>query len=285
MSEETPERVPAEMLDIHWIEKGVCADEFENRRLLRENGMRWHLVPPGDDGMPSGLIEVHDPAREHEKAHARFADMLVDPSDPWGEYHDPREMPMDAAGVPYWIHRKAQKWREWDEKERRPGSKRGREPEMPVRCKSIKADGTRCWAWSADGNEDNRCRAHAPGFAIANNAGHNIAMAKLRIIQGMPDMADLLADLAYNAASEPVRLKAITEMMDRGGVNAQTDVNVSGAVDIGADPSAEIRARLGTLAERLAAAEAKKLELERAAQPTDIVDADIVSEHPEGETA
>lgn len=265
MDDDERSKLALHELPIEWVEPRVCEETFENRRLLRENGHRWRPVPPDPDtGMPSGLIEVPDPVADQESALARHAPILVDPRDPWSDFVDVREIPIDAVGVPYWIHRKAEQWHEWNASEGKPvepgtagkgvvaKAKAGKEPHLPTRCTSIKKDGTRCWAWAADKANDGRCRAHAPGAALAANMGHQIALAKVKVMQAMPAMADALEELALTASSEQVRLKAVTEMMDRGGVNAQTDINVTGGIAVEKDPAAEIRERLAGLASRLA---------------------------------
>jgi hypothetical protein len=280
-------------LPIEWVEDRVCEETFENRRLLRENGHRWRPVPPDpDSGMPSGLIEVPDPVAEQESALVRHAPVLVDPRDPWSDFVDVRELPVDATGVPYWIHRKAEQWHEWNASEGKPVepgtagrgvvAKRnaGKEPHLPTRCTAVKKDGTRCWAWAVDKANDGKCRAHAPGAALQANMGHQIALAKVKVMQAMPAMADALEELALTAASEQVRLKAVTEMMDRGGVNAQTDINVTGGIQLEKDPAAEIRERLAGLASRLAPAAPSPEAGHAADSPDDgdVVDAEIVEE-------
>jgi hypothetical protein len=244
--------------------------------------------------MPSGLIEIPDPVADQQTMLEKHAAVLVDPRDPWSDFVDVREIPIDATGVPYWVHRKAEQWQDWNESEGKavePGTAgrgvvakrhKGREPHLPTRCTAVKKDGTRCWAWAVDAANDGKCRAHAPGAALAANMGHQIALAKVKVMQAMPAMADALEELALTAASEQVRLKAVTEMMDRGGVNAQTDINVTGGVTVEKDPAQEIRDRLAGLASRLApaAASATPSEPGHAAEPDDgdVVDAEIVEE-------
>ena len=286
--DEIPEKVPLEHLDIEWVEPRVCAETFENRKALRDGGWQWRPIPPdADTGMPSGLIEVPDPTRQQQTQHVAHMDILVNPKDPWSDFVDVREIPMDATGVPYWIHRRAEKWDAWNESTGKPvppgtagkgvvaKKHAGKEPFLPTRCKAIKKDGTRCWGWAAEAATDGHCRAHAPGAALAANMGHNIMLAKVKIMQAMPAMADALEELATSAASEQVRLKAITEMMDRGGVNASTEISI-GVTDTDDDPADVVRKRLATLAERLAESEVIKKKLEAQFEPTDVVDAEVI---------
>lgn len=284
---DVPDHPRKEDLPIEWVDTDVCADEFENRRLLRTANLRWKVVPPGEDGMPSGLVEVVDPDRENSRKQEAYRDLLSNPRDAWSDFVDVRELPPDAAGVPYWIHRRAEAHRRWEATPRLPGSKGGKgggqEPYLPVRCETVKSDGTRCWAWAADKANEGRCRAHAPGAALAANMGHQIALAKVKIMQAMPAMVDELEDLALNAASEQVKLKAVTEMMDRGGVNSSTDINMTGGLEVSHSPAEEIRSRLDSLAERLAAGARVRAELEAAQEGSaDVVDGEVV---PETETA
>lgn len=290
---EQPDRVPLAELPVDWVEPGVCEETFENRRALRDGGWRWRVAPDDPEtGAPSGLIEVVTPESLMQSAHDRHRDCLADPRDPWSDYVDPRHLPLDATGVPYWIHRRAERYAEWEASEGKPvepgtagrgtvaKAHKGTEPYLPRRCDAIKKDGTRCWAWAVDRANEGKCRAHAPGAALQANMGHQIALAKVKVMQAMPAMVDELEGLALNAASEQVRLKAITEMMDRGGVNAQTDINLSGGVDLsGPSPAEQVRERLENLAERLAQGERVKAELEaRMRGEEEVVDAEVVED-------
>lgn len=281
--EEEPQVVPLDRLDIEWIEPRICEETYANRQELRRGGWRWKNIPPNPEtGMPSGLIEVPDPEAAMQTELARRADYLVDSRDPWSDYVDVRHLPLDCVGVPYWIHKRAEAWEKWNKSEGKPvepgtagkgvvtKKHAGKEPFLPVRCKAIKKDGTRCWAWSADRASEGYCRSHSPGAALAANQGHQIMLAKVKIMQAMPAMADALEHLALNASSEQVQLKAITEMMDRGGVNASTDINLTGNGPDGAlDPAAVIRERLEEMGKRAAAAHA-------VAEEAVIVDAELV---------
>lgn len=287
-STEEPQVIPLERLNIEWVEPRVCDETFANRQELRRGGWRWKNVPPNPEtGMPSGLIEVPDPAVEAQSELERRADFLEDPRDAWSDYLDVRHLPIDCVGVPYWIHKRAEAWHAWNEstgKPVEPGTAgrgvvakkhAGKEPFLPIRCKAIKKDGTRCWAWSADRANEGYCRSHSPGAALAANQGHQIMLAKVKVMQAMPAMADALEHLALNASSEQVQLKAITEMMDRGGVNASTDINLTGNSPDGAlDPAAVIRQRLEEMGKKAAAAR-------EAATEVLVVDAEIVEETTE----
>lgn len=286
MDDDEKPKLALRELPIEWVEDRVCEENFENRRLLRENGHRWRPVPPDPDtGMPSGLIEVPDPVAEQESALARHAAILVNPRDPWSDFVDVREIPIDATGVPYWIHRKAEQWHEWNASEGKPvepgtagkgvvaKAKAGKEPHLPTRCTAVKKDGTRCWAWAVDKANDGKCRAHAPGAALAANMGHQIALSRVKLMQAAPAMVDILEELATTAAAEQVRLKASTEILDRAGVSSSTDINITGAIAVEADPATVIRDRLSSLAGRLT-----KADEHAADSDEDVVDAEVAED-------
>jgi len=270
-----------EELGIDEAAPGVCEDTFENRRRMRDAGLRWVLVPGDETGTVSGLVEVVD--EEYLDAQNRGAfearrDVLADPRDPWSDYLDVRELPIEAPGVPYWIWRLRERWFEWDRKCREAGGPRRGEPHLPTRCLVVKADGARCWSWAADAAADGKCRVHAPGKALAANWGYQTTAARVKMAQALPAMVDQLEALALNAESEPVRLKAVTEMLDRAGVRAGVEVDLTGTLTHeGPDPSQEIRGRLAALGERIAAAE---LLARGQADPADVVDAETVEEAP-----
>ncbi len=284
--------VDLEALGIEETDSGVCEDTFTNRRILRGAKLRWKLVPGDSSDAPTGLIEVVD-ARwldsDQVRMHDRFRDILADPDDPWGDYLPANQYPMDATGVPYWLYRRVEKWERWVESEGKPVepgtagagvvAKRhaGREPYLPTRCVTIKRNGARCWGWCFDTENDGRCRAHAPGQAFAANKGHHLA-ARAKLVEAMPAMVDELEGMVYDPeAPHNVRLKAITEMMDRGGIRAGSEVDVSGTVSLdGGDAADVIRARLGDLAERLAEARRDEPPVMDATDVVDVVDAEVV---------
>jgi hypothetical protein len=249
-----------ELLGIMEVDDGVCEDTFENRRRLRDAKLRWRLVPTDSDGHPTGLIEVYaalDLEERQQRNWDRLKPILADPRDPWSDYLPATEYPQDVAGVPFWVHRRVEK--HLDDVAR--GLAPHRRAILPTRCVHVRRDGTRCWFWSFDKEAEGRCRNHSPGTSHANNQGFHIA-ARQKVMQALPQMADELEGLALNAASEQVRLKAITEMMDRGGLRAGVEVEISGGLDRGQDPAEVIRGKLEKLAERMLEGERRAAELD-----------------------
>jgi hypothetical protein len=82
------------------------------------------------------------------------------------------------------------------------------------------------------------------------------------LIQAAPYAVDVLEDMMENAESEPVKLKAATEILDRAGVRGGTDLSVDIEVTDARPPHVVVAERLARLAagaaslqQRLTAAE------------------------------
>jgi hypothetical protein len=96
--------------------------------------------------------------------------------------------------------------------------------------------------WHAGRKTDDRlCRTHL-GTRKSQNTGA-VARARERVIQSAPSAVDVLESLMESAESEPVRLKAATELLDRAGVRG--GVEIDARVEINERPAEDvIRERL-----------------------------------------
>jgi hypothetical protein len=94
----------------------------------------------------------------------------------------------------------------------------------------------------------------------------------------------MLEDLMENAESEPVKLKAATEILDRAGVRGGIEIDSNVNIDV--RPAASIIAeRLNRLAAGAIEASAKLAEAGLVIEPDkDIIDAEVVSGQEEEET-
>lgn len=93
------------------------------------------------------------------------------------------------------------------------------------------------------------CLMHGGGApAVRKKAEAIIQAARMRLIDDTQEAVTVLEDLLQNAASEAVRLKAATEVLDRSGVRGGVDVDVT--VTNSQDPAAVLRERLSTLKAR-----------------------------------
>jgi hypothetical protein len=117
------------------------------------------------------------------------------------------------------------------------------------------------------------CRVHLG--SLRNKPTDSVERARARLTQAAPTAVDTLEDLMNSAESEPVKLKAATEILDRAGVRA--------GFDIGGEVSLDVRPAASIIAERLARLSHNALEatakLEAATNTNEIVvDAEVVEE-------
>jgi hypothetical protein len=118
---------------------------------------------------------------------------------------------------------------------------------MPVRCRAIKDDGIRCMLWSSGRpKDDGYCRVHLG--SIQRKPGEDIERARSKLVQAAPYAVDVLEDLMENAASEPIRLKASTEILDRAGVRGGVEFDANVHITDGRSPAQIVAERLTRLA-------------------------------------
>ena len=217
------------------MERGVCEDTYENRSLLRKAHMGWDTVY-STNGVPTGLIMARSQDMATERRLLSLAEkkpILVDPDNVNSDYLTGYDLLVEAMTdklVPPWVIGATKMWgKEQDE----PIASSKRKPtSLPHRCSTIKDDGIRCMLWSSGRpKDDGLCRVHLRH--LSKKPGEDIERARKRITQAAPYAVDILEDLMTNAASEPVRLKASTEILDRagirGGVEFDATLNVTDA--------------------------------------------------------
>jgi hypothetical protein len=114
--------------------------------------------------------------------------------------------------------------------------------------------------------------------SLRNKPTDSVERARQRLTQAAPAAVDLLEHLIENGESEPVKLKAATEILDRAGVRAGFDIG--GEVMIDVRPAASIIAeRLS----RLSKGAENILAIQAAAEGTDanVIDAEVIESHTE----
>jgi hypothetical protein len=116
--------------------------------------------------------------------------------------------------------------------------------------------------------DDGLCRIHLR--SIKTKTSDDIERAREKLMQAAPFAVDKLEELMEFAESEPVKLKAATEILDRAGVRGGVEIDTNVNVDV--RPAAQI------IAERLERLSSGALsEAIRLAQNgVDVVDAEIV---------
>jgi hypothetical protein len=115
--------------------------------------------------------------------------------------------------------------------------------------------------------------------SVKKRPGEDIERARQKLTQAAPYAVDMLEDMMENAISEPVKLKAATEILDRAGVRGGIEFDTNIKVIDDRPAAIIIQERLDRLA---ASAGERALELVQAgvveSDTSDIQDADEVQE-------
>jgi hypothetical protein len=244
-----PELAP---LGIDEVERGICQDTFGNRAILRRNKMGWDPVY-STNGVPTGLIQ----ARSDEMAKARRVlslaekkPILVDPDHMNSDYITGYDLLAESAAdylVPPWVVGATKTWLKEQEAGGLPAGSKRKPAALPTRCRAIKDDGIRCMMWSSGRPaDDGYCRVHLG--AIQRKPGEDVERARAKLTQAAPYAVDVLEELMETAASEPVRLKASTEILDRAGVRGGVEFDAKITLQDARDPAEIVAERLQRLA-------------------------------------
>jgi len=272
-----PSNVRADLssLGIDEVERGVCEDTFENRRVLRKAKLNWEPVY-SNSGTLSGLIKVASAQARTERRLTSLAEkepILEDRSNKNSDYltglHLIAEESKDWL-VPPWVVAATRKYLK-EQKEGGPASEKRQPAPMPHRCRIIKDDGIRCMLWGSGRPQDNgMCRIHLR--SESKKSSDDIERARERLQQAAPHAVDQLENLMDSAESEPVKLKAATEILDRAGIR--------GGVELDANVTVEQRPAAEIIAERLERLQGGALSQAQSSldNGADVVDAEIVEE-------
>ena len=226
-------------------ERGVCEDTAENRTTLRRAGLKWDTVYDGM-GSPMGLIIARSEESLRERRILSLTEkrpLLSDPTNNNSDFLTGLDLILEDAAIklsPPWVVAASRKY---VEQQRKGGSDNpNRKPlALPHRCRMIKTDGIRCMLWSSGRPaDDGLCRLHLGGL---RRPGQDVERARAKIVQSAAYAVDVVEELMETAQSEPVRLKAATEILDRAGVRGGVEI------DVGVDVS--LRSPADIIAERL----------------------------------
>lgn len=117
-----------------------------------------------------------------------------------------------------------------------------------------------------------RCSAHGGTITtVSEKALARVEAARLKIFGTTEQAADVLESLLDPGTGEAVRLKAATEVLDRAGIRAGYELDVSGEVQIN---------HQSVIQERLAKLAVGRKVFEATNEDEDIQDAEIVEEEP-----
>jgi hypothetical protein len=322
--DELPEAVPLAELGLDEVETGIVENTFEARQELAQNGWKfsdyWGPLPDcyldaegnEPDRRPM-LLQVYPARNRALRSFKHKHELLVNEDDVNSDYlvgpslllWAATKTPDERSVVPAWVYSMTRKHihnytaagREaeiYDD----AGDGTGIHHWIPVRCTYVRADNTRCWLWSTHPKRSPaHCKAHSGVGRDPREIGRIVDSAKTSLIQAAPAAVVSLERLMMESESEPVRLKATTEILDRAGVRGGIEIDQNVTVEV-TDPAAQVRERLERLAGRLTRVDSLEAAppgddqvaaplSESAGEPEpvspgteDTVDAEIVSEEP-----
>jgi hypothetical protein len=262
-------------LGLHGIEetdRGICLDTFENRQALRRAKFNW-LPVYALNGVPTGLIQALSTEMQSQQRLLSLEEkiaILSEPDDKNSDYITGYGLLAESAAdyiAPPWVLGATRAWaKQQNSGELAHGKK---ELPLPKRCKAIKDDGIRCQLWSGGrGADDGLCRVHLG--SLRNKPTDSVERARSRLTQATPTAVDVLEQLMDSAESEPVKLKAATEILDRAGIRAGIDINTDITLDV--RPAASI------IAERLQRLASNAIEAQRRFEDSQAPETVIVEE-------
>lgn len=271
----TSERADLSELGIEELERGVCEDTFENRKLLRRSRLIWETLYTNDG---SRLLKVRSAESTKERRIQSLAEkrpILSVPTDNNSDYLTGLDLLAEEATdylVPPWVMHATRLYLK-EQEEGGPASPKRAPLAQPHRCRYIKEDGIRCMLWgSGRPKDDGLCRVHLR--SVKHKTSDDIERAREKLVQAAPYAVDKLEELMEFAESEPVKLKAATEILDRAGVRGGIEIDSTVNVDV--RPAADvIQERLERLAAGASAAAAALHD-----DGNKIIDAEVVEEEP-----
>lgn len=259
-------------LGIEELDKGICEDTYENRGILRRSRLVWETVY-NQDGSSAGLLKVRSAESVKERRIQSLAEkkpILDNPNDNNSEYLTGLSLLAEEASdylVPPWVINATRLYL----KEQETGQLNPKRQPLaqPHRCRQIKTDGIRCMLWSTGRpKDDGLCRVHLR--SMKNRPTDDLERARQKLTQSAPYAVDKLEELMEFAESEPVKLKAATEILDRAGIRGGIEIDSNATLDV--RPAAEVIAeRLERLAMGAAQAAATLHE-----DGNKIIDAEVV---------
>jgi hypothetical protein len=212
--------------------------------------MGWDTVY-SSNGVPTGLIMARSQEMQKERRLLSLAEktpILADANNKNSDYLTGLDLIAESATdylVPPWVVGATKMW--VNEQDNPIASDKRKPTSLPHRCNAIKDDGVRCMMWSSGRpKDDGLCRVHLR--SVKKRPGDDIERARQKITQAASYAVDVLEELMQGAVSEPVKLKASTEILDRAGVRGGVEFDAKLSV-VDARPAAVIIAeRLNRLA-------------------------------------
>lgn len=267
------------VLGIEEAEKGVCEDNYQNRAILRRAKLAWDPVY-STNGIPTGLVRARSKESTMERRLLSLAEkrpIMVDSTSNNSDYLTGLDLLAEDTAdylVPPWVIHSTRLYLK-EQSEGGPKSDKRKPLAQPHRCRQVKDDGIRCMLWSSGRpKDDGLCRIHLR--STQHKTSDDIERARQKLVQAAPYAVDMLEDLMENAESEPVKLKAATEILDRAGIRGGVEIDTSVNIDV--RPAAQVIAeRLDRLAQGAIQSAAKLADAGLHVKPDeDIIDAEVI---------
>jgi hypothetical protein len=192
-------------------------------------------------GAPTGLIVARSEEAMKERRVMSLAEkrpLLLDPTSNNSDYLTGLDLMLEDSAVkvtPPWVIGATKAWLE-EQRNGGPKSPRRAPASLPHRCRIVKTDGIRCMLWTSGRvKDDGLCRVH---LRTTRRPGADIERARAKLVQSAPYAVDVLEDIMENGQSEPARLKAATEILDRAGVRGGVEMDIG--VDVQVRSAADI---------------------------------------------
>lgn len=274
-------RADLSQLGIEEVDKGVCVDNFENRRILRLASLNWDPVF-STNGVPTGLIRARSKQSTIERRLMSLSEkrpLLTVQTDNNSDYITGLDLLAESVAdflVPPWVMHATRLYLK-EQEEGGPKSEKRQPLAQPHRCRQIKDDTIRCMLWaSGRPKDDGLCRIHLR--STKRQTSDDIERARNKLTQAAPYAVDMLEHLMESAESEPVKLKAATEILDRAGVRGGVEIDTNVNIDV--RPAASvISERLDRLARGAISTAARLAESGLHVEPDkDIIDAEVVTD-------
>jgi hypothetical protein len=253
-------------------ERGVCQDTYENRSLLRRAKFAYDTVYD-QMGRPTGLIAARSQEQLRERRVISLTEkrpLLSEPNNNNSDFLTGLDLMLEDSALkitPPWVVGATRVWLE-EQKNGGPRSGKRQPAALPHRCRFVKTDGLRCMLWSSGRpKDDGLCNVH---LGSIKRPGQDVERARAKIVQSAAYAVDVVEELMENATSEPVRLKAATEILDRAGVRGGVEL------DVGVDVN--LRAPHEILAERLQRLAGAAITTAASLPDTKVIDAEPVME-------
>ena len=218
-----------EELGIIEIERGICEDTFENRGILRRSMLKWSPVFDDQTGAATSLIIARSIEQDKERALISINNkkqLLSDPGNVNSDFLTGLDLLLDDEALkisPPWVVGATRNWLK-EQENGGPKSEKRAPLGLPSRCRMTKTDGTRCQLWNSGRiKDDGLCRVH---LGSTRRTANNVEIARQKISQASTYAVDVLEELMETAISEPVKLKAATEILDRAGVRGGVELNI-----------------------------------------------------------